>query len=68
MEQEIEKIEMPYYIQEEIEEYIKLTMEGKCKCMKWENIRLLIRLAVISNRITNEQAKLIEEKYCKDKE
>lgn len=65
MEQEIQKEKIPYYIQEEIEEYIQLTKEGKNKCMKWENIKVLLRLAVMSKRITNKQAKLIEEKYCR---
>lgn len=66
MEQEIQKEKIPYYIQEEIEEYIKLTKEGKNKCMKWENIKVLLRLAVMNNRITKEDVKLIEKQYCKE--
>ena len=63
MEQETENIQIPQYIKEEIEEYIELTENGKNKCMKWDNIRALLRLAVINKRITNEQAKIIEDKY-----
>ncbi|MGN1327910.1 MAG: hypothetical protein ACI4VQ_07555 [Clostridia bacterium] len=63
MEQETENIQIPQYIKEEIEEYIELTEYGKNKCMKWDNIRALLRLAVINKRITNEQAKIIEERY-----
>jgi hypothetical protein len=47
---------VPYYIFEEITEYIELTAKGYSKCMKWENIRSLLRLAVVNNKLTNEQA------------
>lgn len=66
MEQEIQKEKIPYYIQEEIEEYMQLTKEGKNKCMKWENIKVLLKLAVMNNRITKEDVKLIEKQYCKE--
>ena len=36
---------MPYYIFEEIVDYIELTAQGKCKSMKWENIKMLLGLA-----------------------
>ena len=38
---------MPDYIKEEIEEYIEETNQGRYRCMKWENIRALLRLAMI---------------------
>lgn len=66
MEQNIENIKIPNYIEEEIEEYIKLTERGKFKCMKWENIKSLLRLAVISKRITNEEAVIIENTYSRE--
>ena len=58
---------IPTYIVEEIEEYIKLTDKGYCKCMKWENIKSLLKLAIINNRITEEEAKDIEKTYCREK-
>ena len=67
MEQDINDFEIPYYITEEITEYIEQTESGKCKCMKWENIKMLLRMAVINKRITNEQSKIIEMKYCREK-
>lgn len=30
--------------------------KGYSKCMKWQNIRALLRLAVINNRLTKRQA------------
>ena len=47
MEQINEEFNVPYYIFEEIIEYVELTAKGYCKCMKWENIRALLRLAVV---------------------
>ena len=58
---------IPYYIFEEIVEYVEQTAQGKCKCMKWENIRSLLILAVVNNRLSKEQAKSLEEKYCREK-
>lgn len=39
---------VPYYIVEEITDYIELTAKGYSKCMKWENIKSLLRLAVVN--------------------
>jgi hypothetical protein len=66
MEQLNEDFNVPYYIFEEITEYIELTAKGYSKCMKWENIRSLLRLAVVNNRITKEQAKFIEKEFCRE--
>ncbi len=57
---------IPYYIFEEILEYVELTAKGKCKTMKWENIKSLLNLAVINNRLTNEQARYLKETFCRE--
>lgn len=66
MEQINKDFAIPYYIVEEIVEYIELTAKGNCKCMKWENIRSLLRLATVNNRLTKRQAKFIEESFCRE--
>lgn len=67
METEIENFEVPKYIAEEIIEYIEQTAQGRCRCMKWENIRVLLRLALVNNRITREQVIYIEKTFCREK-
>lgn len=57
---------VPYYIFEEIVEYIELTNKGYCKCMKWENIKALLGLAKVNNRLTNEQVDFIIEKFNRE--
>lgn len=57
---------IPYYIKEELKEYLKATAKGKCKCMKWENIKVLLRLAKLNGRLTNEQVSYIESKFCRE--
>lgn len=52
MEQTNPNFDIPHYIFEEITEYIEETAQGKCRCMKWENIRRLLRLAVVNGRLT----------------
>ena len=51
MEQVNQEFNVPYYIFEEIIEYVEFTEKGYCKCIKWENIKALLRLAVINNRL-----------------
>ena len=68
MEQENKEFNIPYYIFEEIGEYLETTASGKCKSMKWENIKGLLRLAVINNRITRENANFLIEKYNREKQ
>jgi len=58
-----EEFNIPYYIFEEIVEYIEFTAKGYSKCMKWENIKSLLKLAVINNRLTKEQADFIMKKF-----
>lgn len=65
--QEINKdFNVPYYIFEEIVEYIELTNQGHCKTMKWENIKSFLRLAKINNRLSSEQVNLLIEKYNRE--
>ena len=66
MNQVNENFNVPHYIFEEIVEYIEQTAQGRCRCMKWENIRSLLRLAVVNNRLTEKQAQYLEEKYCRE--
>lgn len=58
--------DIPHYIFEEITEYIEETAQGKCRCMKWENIRKLLRLAVVNERLTEQQADFLEKKYTRE--
>lgn len=67
MKQFNEEFNISYYIFEEITEYIELTAKGYSKCMKWENIRNLLRLAVVNQRLTELQAKYLESKFCREK-
>lgn len=57
---------IPYYIVEELLEYIELTAKGHCKCAKWENIKALLRLAKVNNRLTEEQVEYIIEKFNRE--
>lgn len=61
-----EEFNIPYYIFEEITEYIELTAKGRCKCMKWENIKALLNLAVINNSLSKQQANFLKEKFCRE--
>ena len=58
---------IPHYIAEEIAEYIELTNQGYCKIMKWENIKSLLGMAKINNRLTEQQVKFLIEKFCREK-
>lgn len=35
-----------------------------CKCMKWKNIKSLLRLAVINDRLTEQQAEFLEKEFA----
>ncbi len=61
-----ENFDVPYYIFEEIVEYVELTAKGKCKTMKWENIKSLINLAVINNHLTKQQAEHLKQTFCRE--
>ena len=60
-----EEFNIPYYIFEEITEYIELTAKGHCKCMKWENIKSLLNLAVVNKRLSRQQAEFLEKEFCR---
>lgn len=57
---------VPYYIVEEIVDYIELTNQGHCKSMKWENIKALLRLAKVNNRLSSNQVNFIIDKYNRE--
>lgn len=57
---------VPYYIVEEIVDYVELTAKGYSKCMKWENIKVLLNCAKVNNRLTQEQVKFLIEKYNRE--
>ena len=60
------EFDIPYYIFEELVEYIELSSNGKCKTMKWENIKSLLGLAKLNNRLTKEQVEFLIQKYCRE--
>ena len=57
---------IPYYIFEEIVEYVEQTAQGRCRTMKWENIKSLLNCAKISNKFTQEQVDFIIKNYCRE--
>ena len=61
-----DEFNVPYYIFEEIVEYVEQTAKGNCKIMKWENIKALINLAVLNNRITKEQGEYLKKEFCRE--
>lgn len=61
-----EDFNIPYYIFEEIVQYVELTAKGYSKCMKWENIKSLLRLAQKNERLSEQQVKYIIDKYCRE--
>ncbi len=66
MEQLNKEFCVPYYIFEEIVDYVELTAKGYSKCMKWENIKSLLKLAVVNNNLTKEQAQYLEKKFNRE--
>lgn len=57
---------VPIYIVDELINYIELTAKGHCKCMKWENIKALLRLAQVNDRLSEQQVKHIINTYCRE--
>lgn len=62
-----EEFTVPYYIFEEIIDYVELTAKGYCKCMKWKNIKSLLRLAVVNEGLTEQQSKFLEKEFVEKK-
>ena len=67
MEQLNKEFYIPYYIFEEIVDYVELTAKGYSKCIKWKNIKSLLKLAVINNKLTKEQAQFLEKEFNREK-
>lgn len=59
--------DIPYYIFEDLIEYIELTAKGKPTGTRWEKIRALLGLARMNKRLTEEQVRYIEDTYCREK-
>ena len=57
---------MPFYIVEELIDYIELSAQGHCECMKWENIKSLLNGAKANNRLTKQQVEYLEKTYCRE--
>lgn len=57
---------IPYYIFEEIVEYIDLKSDGIEKASKWNNILMLLNTAVMNKKLTYEQAEYIKKTFCKE--
>lgn len=57
---------VPMYIVDELIFYVEETAKGHCKSMKWENIKSLLKLAQINNRLTQEQVNFILDTYCRE--
>lgn len=57
---------VPYYIFEEITEYIEQTAQGRRKCSKWENIKSLLILAKANNKLNDEQVTFIIDKFNRE--
>ncbi len=66
MEQINKEFDVPYYIFEEIVNYVELTAHGKNKSMKWENIKMLLGLAKVNDRLTSEQVEFLINKYNRE--
>lgn len=54
-----EDFNIPYYIFEQLVTYIE---NGK-PVMEWENIKVLLKIAYLNNRLTNEQIEFLEKRY-----
>jgi len=62
------EFDIPYYIFEELMEYVEQTAQGRCRVAKWSNILALLRLAVVNGRLSEGQAKHLEQTYCREKD
>lgn len=66
MEKINEDFMIPFYIVEELIDYIELTSKGYSKYAKWNNIKALLRLAQVNNRLTDAQVQHIINNYCRE--
>ena len=56
---------IPYYVFEEIVDYIECTNNSIYS--NWENVRAMLRLAVVNNRLTEEQCNFLMNRYNREK-
>lgn len=66
MEKINEDFNIPYYIFEEIVEYVEQTAQGRCRCSKWNNIKALLKLAQVNNKLSEMQVEYIIKTYCRE--
>lgn len=66
MEEINKEFNIPYYIFEEIVEYIELKGKNHNKPMKWRNIEALLRLAILNKKITKEQADFLIQRFNRE--
>ena len=66
MEQLNKDFSVPMYIVDELIFYIEETAKGRCKCMKWDNIQALLRLAKVNDRLTEQQVDYIIKTYFRE--
>jgi len=66
MEKINEDFNIPYYIFEEIVQYVEESAQGRCRISKWQNIKALLGLAKVNNRLTDTQVKHIINNYCRE--
>ncbi|MGN1301571.1 MAG: hypothetical protein ACI4U9_03505 [Clostridia bacterium] len=66
MEKINEDFSIPFYIFEEIVQYVEETAQGRCRTMQFENIKALLRLAQVNDRLTDTQVKHIIDTYCRE--
>ena len=60
-----EDFDIPYYIFEELIDFIENKAKGNLKIAKRNNIQGLLDLAVLNKRLSKEQADFLEQKYIK---
>lgn len=60
------EFDIPYYIFQEIVDYIELRAKGVNKVSKWENIKALINLSVLNGHITLSQADFLLNTYNRE--
>lgn len=55
--------DIPYYIFDAIVKYYESSKDGVYNQSKWEEVKLLLNLAVLNNRITTDQLNFIIETF-----
>lgn len=64
---QIHEFNMPYYIFEKIVQYVEETAQDRCRASKWKNIKALLGLAKVNNRLTQKQVDIIIKEFCREK-